>query len=186
MRIIGGKFRSRVLAEFPGKDVRPTSDRAKEALFNILAFKMPNARVLDLFAGSGNLGLESLSRGAKEAVFNDVSKESLAIVKKNLTALKLSINGEEAKVCNYDYAICLDVVKGGFDIIFLDPPYTLDIGEKALKKISEKGLLNPDGVVVYERDVPFIGEIAGLTKYDERRYGKAYFSFFKREANDEN
>ena len=81
MRIIGGKFRSRVLSEFAGDDVRPTSDRAKESLFNILALKIYGARVLDLFAGSGALGLESLSRGAKEVVFNDCSKESLAIVK---------------------------------------------------------------------------------------------------------
>ena len=84
MRIIGGKYRSRLLSEFPGEDVRPTSDRAKEALFNMLAFRLMGARVLDLFAGSGALGLESLSRGAKEVVFNDFSKDSLAIVKKNL------------------------------------------------------------------------------------------------------
>ena len=82
MRIIGGKHRSRVLTEFAGEDVRPTSDRAREALFNILSFTVRGARVLDLFAGSGALGLESLSRGAKEAVFNDVSKASIAILKR--------------------------------------------------------------------------------------------------------
>ena len=102
MRIIGGKFRSRVLAEFAGENVRPTSDRAREALFNILALKIYGARVLDLFAGSGALGLESLSRGAKEAVFNDCSKDSVAILKKNLNALKIPVNGEEAKVYNMD------------------------------------------------------------------------------------
>ena len=75
MRIIGGKYRSRVLAEFAGEEVRPTSDRAKESLFNILALKLYGARVLDLFAGSGSLGLESLSRGAKEVVFNDFAKD---------------------------------------------------------------------------------------------------------------
>ena len=186
MRIIGGKFRSRVLTEFAGKDVRPTSDRAKEALFNILALKMPNARVLDLFAGSGNLGLESLSRGAKEVVFNDVSKDSLAIVKKNVTSLKIAVNGEEAKVYNYDFYTCLDILRGGFDVIFLDPPYALDIGKTALETISKKGLLNADGVAVYERDEPFTGEVAGLEKYDERKYGKTYFSFFRREAKNEN
>ena len=97
MRIIGGKYRSRVLAEFPGEDVRPTSDRAREALFNILAMKTYNARVLDLFSGSGALGLESLSRGVREVVFNDYSKDSLAILRKNLTALKISV-GKEAKL----------------------------------------------------------------------------------------
>ena len=98
MRVIGGRYRSRVLAEFPGEDVRPTSDRVKESLFNILALKLYGARVLDLFAGSGALGIECLSRGAKEVVFNDLSKDSLAILKKNLTMLKLRINGEESKI----------------------------------------------------------------------------------------
>ena len=84
MRIIGGKYRSRVLAEFAGQDVRPPSARAKESLFNILSLKMYGARVLDLFCGSGALGLESLSRGAKAAGFNDCAKDSVAFLKKNL------------------------------------------------------------------------------------------------------
>ena len=180
MRIIGGKFRSRVLSEFAGDDVRPTSDRAKESLFNILALKIHGARVLDLFAGSGALGLESLSRGAKEVVFNDFSKDSLAIVKKNLAALKIPVNGTEAKVCQYDFLSCLDIVGGKFDIIFLDPPYRFDYGKKALEKIVQKGLLSENGIVVNERDIPFDGEIAGLEKYDERKYGKTYLTFFRR------
>ena len=180
MRIIGGKYRSRVLAEFAGDDVRPTSDRAKESLFNILALKMYGARVLDLFAGSGSLGLEALSRGAKEVVFNDFSKDSLAIVKKNLSALKIAANGEEAKVFQYDFLSCLDVVKGQFDIIFLDPPYRFDYGTKALERIAQKGLLSENGIVINERDIPFEGEIAGLEKYDERKYGKTYITFFRR------
>ena len=86
MRVIGGKYKSRVLAQFAGENVRPTSDRAREALFNMLALKIPNARVLDLFCGSGAIGIESLYRGAKEVVFNDFSKYSVSIVKKNLNA----------------------------------------------------------------------------------------------------
>ena len=169
MRIIGGKYRSRVLSEFPGEDVRPTSDRAKEALFNMLAFRLMGARVLDLFAGSGALGLESLSRGAKEIVFNDFSKDSLAIVKKNLAALKIPVNGEEAKVMQSDYLSCLSIMRGKFDVIFLDPPYRFDYGQKALETISSKKLLSEDGVAVYERDRAFEGEIDGLEKYDERK-----------------
>lgn len=180
MRIIGGKYRSRVLAEFAGQDVRPTSDRAKESLFNILALKLYGARVLDLFAGSGALGLESLSRGAKEVVFNDYAKDSLAILKKNLTTLKIPVGGEEAKLVNYDYAVCLDTVRGPFDLIFLDPPYRFDYGLKALEKISQKGLLSENGIAVYERDRPFEGEVSGLEKYDERKYGKTYIAFFRR------
>ena len=180
MRIIGGQYRSRVLAEFGGQDVRPTSDRAKESLFNILANKTYGARVLDLFAGSGSLGLESLSRGAKEVVFNDLSKDSVAIVKKNLTSLKIPVGGESAKVYNYDYATCLSLLRGEFDLIFIDPPYALEIGVEALKTVAQKGLLSENGVAVFERDRPFAYEIEGLIQYDERKYGKAYLTFFKR------
>ena len=180
MRVIGGKYRSRVLAELKGEDVRPTSDRAKEALFNILAYSCINARALDLFSGSGALGIECLSRGAKEVVFNDFSKDSLAILKKNLTALKIPVNGEEAKVYNYDYSVCLDVLQGQFDLIFLDPPYRFDYGEKALEKIAKKNLLSNTGIAIYERDRAFEGEIEGLEKFDERKYGKAYLTFFRK------
>ena len=167
------------MAEFAGEDVRPTSDRAKEALFNILSLKLYGARVLDLFAGSGALGLESLSRGAKEVVINDCAKASLAIIKKNLAALKITLNGEEAKLMNCDYLVCLEQVRGQFDIIFIDPPYRFDFGEKALQKIAERKLLTENGIAVYERDRSFEGEIEGLEKYDERKYGKAYFTFFR-------
>ncbi|MBE5752021.1 MAG: 16S rRNA (guanine(966)-N(2))-methyltransferase RsmD [Clostridiales bacterium] len=181
MRIIGGEFKSRILADFAGDDVRPTSDRAREALFNILARKVPLARVLDLFSGSGALGIESLSRGAKEVVFNDAAKDSVALLKKNLTTLKL-ISSERVQISNRDYSVCLDYVTGKFDIIFLDPPYRFDYGKTALEKIARKGLLSDDGVIVYERDRAFEGEIAGLEKYDERKYGKAIFTFFRREV----
>ena len=180
MRIIGGKYRSRVLSEFPGENVRPTSDRAREALFNILSLKIYGARVLDLFAGSGALGIESLSRGAKEVVFNDFSKDSIAIVKKNLTTLKITVGGEEAKVVQGDYLACLEQARGQFDLIFIDPPYRMEYGEKALKKIAERGLLSENGIAMYERDIPFEGEVDGLEKYDERKYGKAYLTFFRR------
>ena len=179
MRIIGGKYRSRVLAEFPGEDVRPTSDRAKESLFNILALKLQGARVLDLFAGSGSLGLECLSRGAKEVIFNDFSKDSLAIVRKNLTALKIPVNGEEAKITQSDYLSCLSVMRGKFDVVFLDPPYRFDYGKSALEMIAKRGLLSENGVAVYERDRAFEGEIDGLEQYDERKYGKTYITFFR-------
>ena len=180
MRIIGGKYRSRVLSEFAGENVRPTSDRAREALFNILSLKIYGARVLDLFAGSGALGIESLSRGAKEVVFNDFSKDSIAIVKKNLTTLKITVGGEEAKVLQGDYLACLEQARGQFDLIFIDPPYRMEYGEKALKKIAERGLLSENGIAMYERDIPFEGEIDGLEKFDERKYGKAYLTFFRR------
>ena len=183
MRIIGGKYRSRVLAEFKGDAVRPTSDRVKESLFNILSLSLRGARVLDLFCGSGALGLESLSRGASEVVFNDLSKDSLTILKKNLTALK--IDKTEATVLNYDYSVCLNSKIGQFDFIFIDPPYRFDYGISALETISKNKLLKKGGVVVYERDRSFEGEIAGLEKYDERKYGKTFLTFFRKKEIEE-
>lgn len=178
MRIIGGKFRSRVLAEFGGKDVRPTSDRVKESLFNILSLKVRGARVLDLFSGSGALGLECLSRGAAEVTFNDCAKESIAILQKNLTALKLT-KADGVILSNADYAVCLERQIKPFDLIFIDPPYMEDYGVKAVKKIAEKGLLSKDGIIVFERHCPFGEPISGLEVYDIRKYGKAVLSFLR-------
>ncbi len=177
MRIIGGKYRSRVLSDFAGESVRPTSDRAREALFNILAYKTQGARVLDLFSGSGALGLESLSRGAREVVFNDRDESSLAILKKNIAALKIS---EGVKILRLDYEACLTQVAPPFDMIFIDPPYRMDYGERALELIAERGLLSENGIAVYERDRAFEGKIDGLEQYDERKYGKSYLTFFRR------
>lgn len=179
MRIIGGKYRSRVLAEFKGEEVRPTADRVKESLFNILSLKVRGARVLDLFCGSGALGLECLSRGAKEVIFNDISKDSIAILKKNLTALKLGV-ADGATVKNMDYTACLLSAQGEFDLIFIDPPYRFDYGEKALEIIAQKGLLSNDGIVVYERDCNLDKTIEGLEIYDMRKYGKTILTFLKK------
>ena len=183
MRIIGGTHKGRVLAGFDGDAVRPTSDRAREALFNILALKTRGARVLDLFCGSGALGLEAYSRGASEVVFNDLSKDSLAILKKNLTALKAPV-GKGIKVLNYDATACLELLSGEFDIILIDPPYKFEQGKSLLERIVKRKLLSEDGIIVYEWDKPLNEEIDGLERYDERRYGKAYFTFFcmKREG----
>lgn len=176
MRIIGGNHRGRKLAEFAGRDIRPTSDRVKESLFNILSVKVSGAIVLDLFCGSGNLGLESLSRGAEAAYFNDLSADSLAVLRKNIAALK-----EESKcvVTNLDYSVCLKSAARKFDIIFIDPPYRFEYGGQALKIIADRELLSDGGIAVYERDRAFVGETEGLVMYDERKYGKTYLSFFR-------
>lgn len=177
MRIIGGKHRGRKLADFKGNDIRPTADRVKESLFNILSGRLSGASVLDLFCGSGNLGLESLSRGAAKVHFNDLSKDSLAVLKKNLAAV-----GEEdkCKITNLDYLSCLSCAGDRYDLIFIDPPYAREFGIPALETISKRGLLTEDGVAIYERDRSFSGEVEGLTAFDERKYGKTYLTFFKR------
>ena len=176
MRIIGGRHRGRKLAEFGGEEIRPTADRVKESLFNILSFKIAGATVLDLFCGSGNLGLECLSRGAASAHFNDFSKESLLVLKKNIASLKVE---RECEITNSDYLFCLANTNKTYDLIFIAPPYAKEYGVQALKIIVGRGLLNVGGVAVYERDRAFTGEVAGLEMYDERRYGKTYLSFFK-------
>ena len=179
MRIISGIYRGLKLADFDGNDVRPTADRVKESLFNVLYGQVAGANVLDLFCGSGNLGIECLSRGAASVHFNDISPASLEILKKNLARLK---NPQPYKITNYDYSVCLSRADK-YDLIFIDPPYRLEIGVDALKLIGAGNLLNADGVVVFERDRSFEGEVAGLIKTDERKYGKTYLTFFEREGN---
>lgn len=177
MRIISGKYRGLKLNEFDTEGIRPTADRVKESLFNILYGRVAGARVLDLFCGSGNLGIECLSRGAEEVRFNDRSADSLKLLKSNLAKIK----DGNFKISNLDFAACLNMLAGKeeFDLIFLDPPYKTEAGREALKIIAERGLLKEDGVAVFERDVSFTGEIAGLEKFDERKYGKTFITFFK-------
>lgn len=175
MRIISGKYRSLVLAEFKGEDIRPTADRVKESLFNIIAFKVPGSRALDLFCGSGGLGLECLSRGAEYVHFNDVSPASIAVLNKNLARIR----EKNYKVTTADFSLFLADNKEKFDLIFLDPPYKSDAGVEALEIIALKGILSDDGIAVLERDRPFAGEVDGLRLFDERKYGKTYLSFFE-------
>ena len=176
MRIIAGKHRGRVLAEFRGMEIRPTSDRVKESLFQIIGDRLAGARVLDLFCGSGALGLESLSRGAKEAVFNDVSRESLAVLKKNLAALR-----EEGQVMQSDYAACLMRMRGKFDIIFCDPPYKMDCREDVLARIAAHDRLAAGGVVIWESEREEEAA-AGWRRSDLRSYGRTKIAFFERSA----
>lgn len=176
MRIISGKYRGLKLADFDGDAVRPTADRVKESLFNILMGKVAGADVLDLFCGSGNLGIECLSRGAASVHFNDASATSIGILKKNLIRLK---DEPTCKVTNLDFSVCL-ARAGRFDLIFIDPPYRLEAGVQALKIIGEKSLLNDGGIAVLERDRSFSGGINGLNVTDERKYGKTYLTFFEK------
>ncbi len=175
MRIIAGKYRSLVLAEFAGRDIRPTADRVKENLFNIINARIAGARVLDLFCGSGGLGLECISRGAAEVQFNDISKASLAVLNKNLSKLK----GEQNyKISNADYALFLNAAACPYDIIFLDPPYKTEACAAAVKIISSRKLLTNSGIAVAESDRPLEGA-EGLELFDRRKYGITYLSFFR-------
>ncbi len=177
MRIIGGKHRGRVLKQFEGNAIRPTADRVKESLFNILSLRLAGARVLDLFCGSGALGLECLSRGASEAVFNDISRDSVALLKKNLALL-----GERAEVTQYDFRTCLARVSGKFQLIFADPPYAQDCLEEILHLLSERELLAENGLLVYESEQKAERSFAGWRLTDERKYGRTFVAFYGREV----
>lgn len=172
MRIISGKYRGKTLASFSGSAVRPTADRVKESLFNILSAEIYGASVLDMFCGSGSLGIECISRGASFVKFNDVSKDSIALLKKNLKGIEGNF-----KITNLDYTRCIEPSEK-FDLIFIDPPYMLDCGVAALQ-LSSKAL-SENGIAVYERDRPFSGTVGGLELTDERKYGRTFLSFFKR------
>lgn len=176
MRIVGGTYKSRVLLEFKGNEVRPTADKVRESLFNILQNRIYGSDFLDLFSGTGAMGIEAVSRGAKSVTFNDKSRDSIALIKKNLEKLGIS---DGIKVVNFDAVTYLLGASDKFDIIYIDPPYKSEFGEKALNVASVA--LKENGVIVYENEKPFLGEVKGLVKTDERKYGRVYLTFFKGE-----
>jgi 16S rRNA (guanine966-N2)-methyltransferase len=175
MRIIGGNRRGLKLAEIGEGDaaahLRPTSDRVREAIFNLLINAHGNpitgARVLDLFAGTGALGLEALSRGAAEATFVDDGAKALALIKANIA--KMRVEGE-TKVLRQDAARLGPNLGASYELAFLDPPYGKDLGEKALVAARKGGWLAPGGMVVWEEGVvPTVP--AGFALTDQRKYG---------------
>ena len=179
MRVIAGRHRSRLLAEFKGREVRPTSDRAKEALFNILQTRIAGCDFLDLFCGTGSIGIEALSRGANSVVFVDSSKESVAITQKNLSALK-----ENGKVVLSDAENFLRTSDMRFDVVFLDPPYAYD-ASAVIALAAEKRLLKDGGVIVYEHSADAEAKNFELLRlYDTRKYGAAAFDFYVYEGDN--
>ena len=178
MRIIGGIFKGRNLTAFDCDKIRPTSDMARESLFNILRDKVTDCAFLDLFGGTGAVGIEALSRGASNVVIVEAYKDSLKVAQKNLDIIK---NPEGIKLINRDAVGYLIGCGESFDIIFIDPPYKSDIISSVFKAISEGDVLKTGGVVVIETETPYVGETYSLSKCDERKYGRARFAFFKME-----
>ena len=181
MRIISGKARGTKLFTLDGLNTRPTLDRVKEPLFSIIQEYVLDSDVLDLFAGSGALGLESLSRGAKSAILCDNSKEAVDIIYKNITKTKLN-----AEVINNDFVKTLKRLDGRqFDIIFLDPPYETNHLEEAINKILELNLLKENGLIIAETDnqekVEKIKKL-DITISDIRKYGRVILIFLNRKG----
>lgn len=176
MRIISGTRRGHKLAEIKGDDIRPTTDRVKESIFNLISEHVPDAVVLDMFSGSGALSFEALSRGASRAVCIDADKRSVAVIQKNAEDLGFT------DLCEIVNQSCFDYIKRTnikFDIVFLDPPYNKGFIEPALRAIVENNILSQGGIAVLESDsTDFNGDISGLTQQKQRRYGRTYITVY--------
>lgn len=176
LRVITGTARGKRLATREGDAVRPTPERVKEALFSIIQFEVEGRRVLDLFAGSGQLGIEALSRGAKEAVFVDSSKESIAVVQKNLESCNLL---DFAKIEKMDFASYLMRNNKPFDLAFLDPPYRTGLLQQALPLVAAQ--MNAGGTIICENpsdeEVPEAGD---FKRERSCRYGKIILTLYRR------
>ena len=179
MRVITGKARGVQLKTPDGMATRPTSDRVKEALFSIIQFEIPGATVLDLFGGTGQLGIEALSRGAKRAVFVDAGEPACRLIKENLKRTRLEA---DASVIRSDYMAYLNRCKEKFQIIFLDPPYAEVFLENALKCITEIDILQSGGIIVAERplgkDLP--REFDGFTQSRDYKYGNTLLTVYRK------
>ena len=182
MRVIAGTARSIPLLSRDGLDTRPTADRVKEAIFSAIQFEIEGRRVLDLFAGSGQMAIEALSRGAAEAVLVDQSKESVSIIKQNLNKTRLA---DRAKVVCSDYMEYLNRSREPFDLIFLDPPYREKFLENALKRISEIDILKSGGIIVCERpaDKALPDDFAAFRRVRDYRYGRTGVTLYRAEAS---
>jgi len=177
MRVVAGKFKGRILQAPSGHSTRPTSQRAREALFNVLqhghfGVELIGARVLDLFAGSGALGIEALSRGAEYCIFIDDALPARAALRHNIDTLGL---GGQSRIFRRDAAKLTPAGNlGAFDIIFADPPYDKHLGEAALASILKGGWLKPDGIfVLEERKTAEIAVPEGIEVLDQRNHGEA-------------
>lgn len=180
MRVISGKAKGVALSTPKGEHTRPTADRVKEALFSIIQFDLPGARVLDLFGGTGQLGIEALSRGAKHAVFIDCREDACRLIKENLKRSKLE---SDATVIRSDYLQYLDRCKDQFDIIILDPPYAEVFLENALKRITEIDILQSGGIIIAERplgkDLPC--DFVGFTRSKDYKYGQILLTLYRKD-----
>lgn len=185
MRVISGTARGRRLKELEGMETRPTTDRVKEGMFNVLQFDLEGRRVLDLFAGTGQLGIECLSRGAREVVFVDRRTDAVKLIRENLKVTDLA---DRAKVVSGDSMAYLKALKEKFDIILLDPPYAAGLLEGVISHITRFDILSPHGIIVAEHPVE-LGMPAVQPPYRLHRtyrYGKIAMTVYRRSGNEEN
>ncbi len=181
MRVISGKFRGTKLYTLEGLETRPTLDRVKESLFNIINFDIQGSTFLDLFAGSGAIGIEAASRGAEKVVMCEYSKKAVDVINKNLEKIRLK---DEITLYNMDYENCIkNKLKDKFDIIYIDPPYKTDYAYKSIKLMMDKGLIGKNTLIILETDIEQIVEKQfeklDLEEINKKKYGRACLLFYK-------
>ena len=184
MRVVAGKYRGISLNEIKSDNIRPTTDKVKEAIFSKIQFDIKDSTFLDLFAGTGGMGIEALSRGAKEVYFADNNENSIKLIKSNFAKIKLL----NYNLFHLNFIKTLELLKSKnlkFDFIFLDPPYNENYGEKAIRRINEFDLLEEDGIIIYEHLREFLipdeYEI-----FDLKHYGTISVSFIRKKEMSEN
>ena len=179
MRVVSGKAKGVVLKTPDGVLTRPTADRVKEAMFSVVQFDLPAASVLDLFGGTGQLGIEALSRGADSAVFVDSREEACKLIRENL---KRSGFVNQAKVVRSDYLSYLKRCEQQFDIIILDPPYAESFLENSLKMIAEIDILKTSGIIITERPAgkDLLIQMPNFNRSKEYKYGSTLVTLFRK------
>ena len=181
MRVISGVARGRRLATFKGRAIRPTSDKVRAAVFDILHGYGPFTRALDIFAGTGAMGIEALSRGVQEVLFIDSSRDSAALIRENLDRTGFSAQG---KIMQTDALVAINLLaarRERYDLIFIDPPYDNTLNGKVLSAIDHYGLLDGGGIVVAEssRKSEERVHLAGLECFKEKGYGDTMVTFYR-------
>lgn len=182
MRIISGEARGRKLFAPTGEDTRPTADRIRESLFNIIGPRVYDAQVLDLFGGTGAMSLEALSRGAAHAVIVDVAKEAIQVIERNAQGVLKDEWRERARIIRSDYRSAIGSLSGmSFDLVFLDPPYRMtDAYGDALKRLKQQGLLAQDCLIIAERSRELTVTLPdGFVSFDTRHYGATSVEFVR-------
>ncbi len=176
MRVITGSCRGKKLKTLDSLDTRPTSDMVKEAVFSIIQFDVPGASVLDLFAGSGQIGIEALSRSARHCVFVDKNPEAVSVIKENVFSCGFI---KQSRILNMDSLEYLKTAKPGLDIVFIDPPYRMGIVEKCLPLIETK--LNEGAIVIceHEKELVLGDEYGRLHLHKRYKYGKTAVTVYK-------
>lgn len=186
MRVISGKVKGSRLIAPNNMNVRPTTDRIKEAIFSSIQGYIEGSTVLDLFAGTGSLGIEALSRGASKVYFADNSKDSIAIINENLMKTKLE---QQSEVLFMDAKLAMNkIAREGveLDVVFLDPPYGKDILESIMTELIDSKLVKNDTIIIteHEKDISLKDKMKSFYKFKEKKYGKIIISFFKSEEAD--